>query len=232
MHIYAISDLHLPGGQDKPMSLFGEIWENHFEKICTDWRARVEESDVVLIGGDICWAMNLPQALQDLQAIGQLPGKKVIIRGNHDYWWGSIQRLREALPLGMYALQNDALCLGDVVICGSRGWLCPNDGQFTLQDNKIYLREAQRMRLSLTAARKFGCDKPLIAMIHYPPLNDKKEPSHFTDLFEEYGVDHVIYGHLHGPSLQRAFKGERAGIRYHQTSCDGCDFKLQKILSV
>ena len=125
MKIYAIGDLHLPGGDDKPMEVFGTHWEGHWQKIKQDWLEKVRYEDVVLIPGDISWAMQLEHAVEDLRAVGDLPGRKIILRGNHDYWWGSITRVREALPEGMYALQNDAIELDGVVFCGSRGWTIP-----------------------------------------------------------------------------------------------------------
>ncbi|HML48569.1 MAG TPA: metallophosphoesterase [Clostridia bacterium] len=117
MSIYAIGDLHLPGNETKPMDVFGSHWERHFEKIAADWRARVTEADAVLLPGDISWAMYLQDALRDLQAIDELPGKKFLLRGNHDYWWNSLAKVRAALPKGMVALQNDAWRFGDVMIC-------------------------------------------------------------------------------------------------------------------
>ena len=125
MAIYAIADLHLPGGDIKPMDVFGAHWAGHFEKISEDWRARVKPEDVVLLPGDISWAMALTDARQDLEAIGALPGSKVLLRGNHDYWWSGIGRVRDILPPDMYAVQNDCLCLNDTLICGTRGWLLP-----------------------------------------------------------------------------------------------------------
>lgn len=136
MRVFAIGDLHLPGGEDKPMNVFGDRWDEHFEKISADWKARVGEEDVVLIPGDISWAMQLEHAADDLQAIGSLPGIKILLRGNHDYWWSTITRVRELLPPKMYALQNDAIRIGDYVFCGSRGWT----GEETTDDKKIYAR--------------------------------------------------------------------------------------------
>jgi len=226
--IFAIGDLHLPGGSDKPMHVFGTQWEGHFDKIAADWRLRVEPQDVVLIPGDISWAMQMQDALPDLQAIGALPGKKVLIRGNHDYWWGSISRLRAILPEGMYALQNDALMIGDVVFCGSRGWLQPND-EADAENRKIYQREIVRMELSLQHARKLCPDGPLVVMTHYPPADAAGNPSAMTALFDAYGAKDVVYGHLHGVANATAFAGMIQGVRYHPVSCDGLDFKLYQL---
>ena len=230
MNIYAISDLHLSFSADKPMDIFGGNWEGHFEKIKSDWLATVQEEDVVLIAGDISWAMKLEDALVDLRALADLPGKKVFIRGNHDYWWNGITKLRDSAPNdSFYFLQTDAVRIENFVIVGSRGWTCPGSADYTEQDNKLYLREAERFRLALFEAnkRKEDGDK-LIAMIHFPPFNLKKEPSLFTELFEKNGVETVVFGHLHGAAFF-PLKTVKDGITYHLTSCDKTDFKLVKI---
>lgn len=233
MRVFAISDLHLPGGEAKPMDIFGLHWENHFEKIQADWQQKVAEDDLVLIAGDISWAMRLADAASDLEAIGALPGRKVILRGNHDYWWSSISRVRAALPEGMYAIQHDALTFGDVIICGTRGWISPDSAQATEDDTRIYQREAMRLSLSLAEAEKMretllaqGKKPRIIAMLHYPPFGDKAQASEVTALLSEAGVDDAIYGHLHGPGLQGAFTGTLDGVRYHLTSCDGLGFQV------
>ena len=125
MRVYAIGDLHLPGGAVKPMDVFGAHWENHFARISEDWRGRVKDQDVVLIPGDISWAMQLDGAQADLDAIAALPGRKILLRGNHDYWWNSLTRVRSLLREGCYALQNDSVYLDGLLFCGTRGWTCP-----------------------------------------------------------------------------------------------------------
>ena len=229
MTIFAIGDLHLPGGDTKPMDVFGSHWENHFEKIAGDWRRRVKPDDLVLLPGDISWAMRLEEALPDLEAIGALPGNKVLLRGNHDYWWGTITRLRAALPKGMHALQNDALTVGGYVICGTRGWVLPGDSGLDKEDMRIYQREVMRFEMSLQDAEKRGPDLPKLAMLHYPPFNERQEPSGFTELIERYGVKDVIYGHLHGPGLMGGFTGVWRGIRCYLVSCDSLGFSLLNI---
>lgn len=236
MRVFAISDLHLPGGEKKPMDIFGAHWAGHFDRIRADWTARVAEGDLVLIAGDISWAMRLDAAREDLSAIGRLPGNKVILRGNHDYWWSSISQVRGALPEGMYALQNDALSFGDIILCGTRGWTCPGAPAFTQADEKLYRRELSRLRMSLSAAEALraarlsrGENPWLIAMLHYPPFPDPDRPGEVSALLEAAGVSDVIYGHLHGQALLGAFSGEKRGVRYHQTSCDGLDFRLHAL---
>ena len=228
MAIYAIADLHLPGGDIKPMDVFGAHWAGHFDKISEDWRRRVSDDDVVLLPGDLSWAMALQDAKPDLEAIGSLPGKKVILRGNHDYWWSGIGRVRDALPPNMYAVQNDCLMLNDTLICGTRGWLLPGE-QANSDDLKIYQRELLRLEMTLTQAKRKSQEAPIVCMMHFPPLTDACRDTGFVDLLERYGVGDVVYGHLHGAGLRTAFKGEYRGIRFHLVSCDGLDFKLYQL---
>ncbi len=226
MNIYAISDLHLPA-KEKPMDIFGAHWENHFEKISADWLAKVTDEDIVLLPGDLTWAMRLEDALEDVRRVGELPGRKIILRGNHDYWWGGIGQVRRALPEGIYALQNDAMVLDGYIFAGTRGWTLPGS-EATKDDLKIYERERLRMDMSLKHARRLSADMPLIVMMHYPPFSQASEG--FTDILGQYGVDVCVYGHLHGAGLQYAFNGERDGIMYHQVSCDGLGFKVRRII--
>jgi len=146
MRLFAIGDLHLPGGDDKPMDVFGGQWEDHFLRISQDWRGRVGETDVVLIPGDISWAMQLRDAVADLTAIGALPGRKVLVKGNHDYWWNGVTQVRSALPEGMSVLQHSAIDLEEAVVCGTRGWTIPTkDAPLPPEEWKIYQRELLRL---------------------------------------------------------------------------------------
>lgn len=227
MGLFAIGDLHLPGGQEKPMDIFGDHWEDHFGRISEDWRARVTPEDTVLIPGDISWAMQLAAAKPDLDAIGALPGRKVLIRGNHDYWWSGITQVRCNLPKGMYALQNDALDLGFCVVCGSRGWSFPTpETPLSPEDDKIYRRELLRVEMSLQQGKRLQGDRPLVLMLHYPPLTDQVRDTCFTALAEKYGVTLTVYGHLHGAGIRVAYCGEHHGVRYELTSCDSLGFRL------
>ena len=212
------------------MDVFGGNWEGHLEKIKTDWRAKVKDEDVVLIAGDISWAMKLSAALEDLRCLVDLPGKKVFIRGNHDYWWNGITKLRESAPDESFIfLQTDSVKIENFVIVGSRGWTCPGSPDFTKQDEKLYLRESERFRLAFADAEKqIEEGDKLLVMIHYPPFNLKREDSNFTRLFEEKGVEKVIFGHLHG-SMFFPLESEKNGVEYHLTSCDKTGFRLVKI---
>lgn len=233
MRIFAIGDLHLSGAQPKSMDVFGRHWARHWDRIRANWREVVQPQDVVLVPGDISWAMDLGGAQVDLDEICQMPGQKVLLRGNHDYWWSSLSRVRAALWGDTYALQNDCIRLGDVAVCGTRGWLCPNPGQFSAQDEKIYNRELGRMELSLKAFQKTGLPtENLVVMTHYPPFNDHQEPSGFTALYAQYGVKRAVYGHLHGAGLRNAYEGTMDGVQYFLTSCDYLEFKLQLIAQI
>ena len=230
MNIYAISDLHLSTTADKPMDVFGGGWEGHFEKIKKDWLAKVKDDDIVLICGDISWAMKMQDAFVDLQQIAPLPGKKVCIRGNHDYWWNGITRLRDSAPDGNFVfLQTDAARIGNFVFVGSRGWTCPGSPDFTEQDQKLYLREAERFRLAFAHADKLyqEGDKKIV-LAHYPPFSVKTPETLFTQLFEENGVEKVVFGHIHGASYF-PLRTEKNGIEYHLTACDKVGFGLVKI---
>lgn len=228
MRIFAIGDLHLPGGDKKPMDIFGSHWERHFERIGEDWRARVGQDDVVLIPGDISWAMQLDAAVADLERIAALPGRVLILRGNHDYWWSSLTQLRQRLPGNMHALQNDAYDAGEFVVCGTRGWTIPPASGASAQDEKIYRREELRLGMSLACAAKMAGDRPIIAMLHYPPLTPDclHAGSAFTRLLSAYRVTRCVYGHLHGASIRWGFCGEYAGVRYDLVSCDALNFRL------
>ena len=222
MAVFAISDLHLPARQ-KPMDVFGAHWANHFDKISKDWRARVRNEDIVLLPGDLTWAMHLEEAMEDVRRVGELPGKKLILRGNHDYWWSAIGRVRRALPENMFAIQNDAMLLDGILFAGTRGWTIPG-ADADPDDVRIYNRERLRLEMSMKAARRIDANAPIVAMLHYPPLMESAKG--FSDILENYGVADCVYGHLHGASIAGAVRGLRGGVRYHQVSCDGLDFKL------
>ncbi len=231
MKMFAISDLHISTSTDKPMDIFGGNWVGYMEKIRADWQSKVSDDDVVLIGGDISWAMDIADAQKDILTLVDLPGKKIFIKGNHDYWWSGIGKVRDIMPEGFYALQNDSIKFGNVVICGSRCWSVPGAPDFKEQDMKIYLRETERLKLSLKSAKQTLQDgDKLLALIHYPPFNVRRENSLFTDIFEENNVDAVVYGHLHGKSVRADKLVVKNGIKYYLTSCDQVENKLTEIV--
>ena len=221
MKIFAISDLHLSEACNKPMDIFGGNWENYQQKIQENWKSLISENDLVLIAGDISWAMKLEEAKPDLVWIDKLPGKKIIIKGNHEYWWKSISSVREILPESIMAIQNDSIKIGNYIICGTRGWVVPEKNkELSNEDLKIYKREVERLKLTLRTAQtqKKDGDK-IIAMMHFPPKNSDGEDSEFTKLFEEFGVDIVVFGHLHGYTNCELLS-EKNNIKYYFTSCD------------
>ena len=231
MRLFAIGDLHMDGGDDKPMDVFGSQWDRHFLRISENWRNLVGEEDTVLIPGDISWAMQLENAIPDLQEIGKLPGRKILIKGNHEYWWSSISRVRDSLPAGMTALQHDAADIGPCVVCGTRGWLFPSERMpLDERDEKLCRREIQRLNLALDDAERIAPGKPILVMLHFPPLLASEPETVFTEALEaRKDVKTVVYGHLHGASLANAFAGERRGIRYEPVSCDGIQFCPREI---
>lgn len=229
LSLFVIGDLHLSFGSEKPMDIFGEQWTEHPRRIAESWLEKVKECDVVLVPGDISWALKLKDAMIDLEWLNDLPGKKICIKGNHDYWWQTISKLN-TLYENVHFLQNNCYFYEDYAICGTRGWLCPNDSNFSQKDTKIYLRELNRLELSLKEAKKNGCEK-IIVMLHYPPHNENKEVSGFEELFKKYGVETVVYAHLHGKKYyDLGVKGNRDGIQYHLTSCDYLNFEPLRIL--
>jgi len=224
--IYSISDLHLGNSVDKPMDVFGKNWEGHFEKIKKDWMQKVSDDDVVIIGGDISWAMSPEEAKPDFASIAVLPGKKVILKGNHDYWWQSIGKVKCLLPPDFYPIQNDVVRIGRYLFCGSRGWSSDSDAE---EDKRIYERELIRLELSLKAMQKERQDGDVvIGVTHFPPFDVAQEPTPVTELFSSYGVKKVVYGHLHGNSYAKKRVYIR-GTEYLLTSCDLVDFALVKV---
>lgn len=231
MKIYAISDLHLSINNPKPMNIFGPVWDNYINTIITDWKEKVTDEDVVLIPGDISWAMKFEDAKPDIEFISNLPGKKIMIRGNHDYWWKSISSVRTLLNKNFYALQNDHITIGEYIFCGTRGWQVPEKIQ-SKEDEKIFKREVLRLGLSLQSAKKEQeklKGTKIICLIHFPPFNSRFQESEFTKLFNKYSVDAVIYGHLHGNCSRSEKLIKIKNIPYYLTSCDQVDNKLVEI---
>ncbi|MBQ7529022.1 metallophosphoesterase [bacterium] len=221
MNIFALSDLHLSFTQNKAMDIFGEKWHLHWQKIAENWRRTVKDEDIVLVAGDISWAMRPPEAQEDLLWLEKLPGHKVLIRGNHDYWWQSIGKIRSAYPQ-LNFIQNDVISFGSISICGSRGWAQPGSPEYTEEDIKIYKRELLRLEMGL---QKLDPQAELrVAMLHYPPFGSiSNKSSEFIDLLKKYKVDACIFGHLHnltGPGM--SFSND--GINYYLTSADYLNF--------
>lgn len=205
---------------EKPMDIFGARWKEHDKKLEENWRAVVGDEDTVIIPGDISWGLRLDEALADLDWIHNLPGKKILTKGNHDLWWMGMGKLNK-LHEDMLFLQNTSVEAEEGIwICGSRGWICPGTEGFGEHDEKIYKRELLRLEFSLQEARKHGAER-IIAALHYPPTNDKMQGSGFTQLLEQYGATTCIYGHLHGKeAFKNGLKGNFNGVEYKLVSLD------------
>ena len=229
MGLFSIADLHFGFSVHKPMSIFGAHWEGHSEKIIENWKKEINNEDTVLVPGDISWGMKEEEAEVDLRIINSLPGRKIFLEGNHDYWWKSASKLERKYQ-GMRFLKNNCDIYEDIFICGTRGWICPNDTHFAPQDKKLYEREQIRLRLSLDSAMRKGAEEILL-MMHFPPVNDRQENSAFLDIIHEYPVRQVVYGHLHGKSSHdNGIKGEKDGINFHLISADYLNFCPKRIL--
>lgn len=233
MKVFAISDLHLSINNSKPMNIFGPVWDNYLDEIIVDWNKKVSEDDIVLLAGDLSWAMKLEDAKADIEFLKDLKGTKILIRGNHDYWWSTISKVRNILPKGIYALQNDSMVFGNYIFCGTRGWIVDDSKMTDSNDKKIFDRELIRLEMSLQEAKKMqeeDKNKQIICLIHYPPFDKNNNPTKFTDLIEKYEVKTVVYGHLHGkvPNVKEVLNLN--GVKYYLTSCDMVKNKLIEIL--
>jgi len=234
MSIYVIGDLHLSFKNPKPMDIFGDNWENHEEKIKQDWLLKVKDEDTVILAGDFSWAINMEDALDDFQFINNLPGKKILLKGNHDYWWTTVTSMKRKLEqnniLNIDFLYNNSFEIENKILCGTRGWsLLEEDSD---EDKKIIDREVGRLKYSIQdGIQKYGDEKEIIVFLHYPPITQaylfKNEPSPFIEVLKEYEIKKCYYGHLHGPSIKDAVNGNIEEIELKLVSADGVDFELQ-----
>ena len=223
MSLFAIADTHLSFGTDKPMDVF-QGWENYVSRLAENWRAIVTDRDTVVIAGDISWGMDLTQALPDFRFLHELPGKKIILKGNHDYWWSTRKKAETCFAQNgldtLSVLFNNAFEVGSVAVCGTRGWLAESCSD---EDRKVLLREAGRLQMSLDAAKALGREP--VVFLHYPPLNaDGTWCPEIYSVLQSAGVRYVYYGHLHGPSCRMAVQGEKDGIHLSLISCDALRF--------
>lgn len=225
--IYAIGDLHFDPIGDKPMDIFGKKWINHKEKILESWKSKVTDDDLVLLVGDISWGLKLEDAYKDLKLIDELPGYKIISKGNHDYWWSSLNKLDGLKLEKTKFLFNNSYTFGDYAIVGTRGWISRDMSEFKKDDEKIYSREVIRLENSIKVAEK---GKKLIAMIHYPPYNQDFTVNEFSNLLTENNVEICIYGHLHAEGHKQVFNGVKNDVLYKCVSSDYVDFKIQEIV--
>ena len=235
MSIYAIADLHLSFNHPKPMDIFGNNWENHAVKIKDDWIKNVKDQDTVLIPGDFSWETYLEDTYKDFEFLDKLPGRKILLKGNHDYWWTTLTNIRNYLKENNFntidILSNNSYELENYMVVGTRGW------DYTKQDDrKIIQREIGRLKLSLEDAKNTNENKPILVCMHYPPISKNYLNNEFErkiiNLLKEYKVKKCIYGHLHGVSHAQAIVGEREGIEFNLVSADYLNFKLFKIQSI
>lgn len=236
MSIYVIGDLHLPFGEDKPMDIFGEKWQGYTEKLKEDWKYKVKPEDTVILAGDFSWATYLKNTYKDFEYINNLPGRKILLKGNHDYWWTTIKSMKQYLEENKFQniefLHNNSFCIENRIIVGTRGWALLD----TENSSKMIKRESLRLELSIKdAIQKYGADKERICIMHYPPLtktkmkNEYTYDSEFLDVMKKYNIKKCYYGHLHGNSHKDAVEGDVDGITYRLISADYLDFKLVQI---
>ena len=231
MRIFAISDLHLSFEADKPMDIFGPAWADHTARIKENWKGLVSHDDVVLIPGDISWAMRMSEAEKDFAFIDELPGRKIIIKGNHDYWWASLSKVKKFVPETVIPLQNSALAVDNIGIAGSRLWIDQdlNLEKATPEDKKIWERELVRLRQSLAALPE-GLDARII-MTHYPPISLDGKPGRAVDIASQFGCDVWVFGHMHLGNLDYdGFNRTIGRTRYEFVSADYLKFTPKLIL--
>lgn len=224
MKIFSIADLHLSFNEniDKPMDIFGTGWDMHTDRLKAAWTELVSDGDVVVIPGDSSWAMRLDEAIADFDWIHELPGTKLISKGNHDLWWGRINYLN-SLYDDIIFLQNECYYIESMntVICATRGWPYPGSDEYTDHDEKIYSRELLRLRMGLDAAKEKAPGAEIIVALHYPPSGSDGHETEFTSMMESYGVKTCVYGHLHGAvAFGKGIKGQYRGVEYKLVSLD------------
>lgn len=222
MSLFAIADTHLSFGADKPMDIF-RGWENYEERLEKNWRAVVTDNDTVVIPGDISWSMSLEGAKEDFAFLHSLPGQKLILKGNHDYWWNTRTKIEKFWTENgfttLHLVHNSAYKVGDFCVCGTRGWFYDAEKD---ADKKVILREAGRLRTSIREAKKLGGE--IIVFLHYPPLSLTATCDELLSVLEEEEIKRCYYGHLHGASKYRAFTGERNGVKFALISGDFLEF--------
>lgn len=218
MSLFAIADTHLSLGTDKPMDIF-KGWSGYVDKLRENWESTVSDSDTVVIAGDISWGMSLDGALDDFRFIDSLPGQKIILKGNHDYWWTTMRKMETFLNQNemntIRFLHNNTITFGDIAVCGSRGWFFDAEES---ADNKVLLREAGRLRTSINLAKETGLEP--VVFLHYPPITQNMVCEEIYNVLLETGVRRCYYGHLHGPSMTRSINSVRDGIEFALISCD------------
>ena len=235
MSIFVIGDLHLSFNDNKPMDIFGENWKNHEEKIKSNWLNKVKENDVVVLPGDFSWATYLENTEKDFEYLNKLPGKKLLLKGNHDYWWTTLTSMRNFLSEKNFKnidfIYNNAYEYGNVVLTGTRGWGNTEDND----NQKLLKREQIRLELSIKdGIERYGNNKEIIVFMHYPPITNlqiyENQTNEFIEILRKYNVKKCYYAHLHGNSIKEAIIGKYFGVEFNLVSADSLDFKLMKIV--
>ena len=235
MSIWTIADLHLSFCVDKPMNIFGDNWDNYEEKLKQDWLSKVKEEDTIILGGDFSWGTYLEETIKDFKFINDLPGTKILLKGNHDYWWQTVKSMDNFLKENsfekIYFLYNNSYLVENKIIVGTRGWSLNFDEPDT---EKLYNRELIRLELSIKdGVNKFGEDKEMICFMHYPPITrnmiSNNVKSKYIDLLKQYNISKLFYGHLHGASHKDAVEGEIDGVNIKLVSSDYLKFSLFNI---
>lgn len=225
MSLFTIGDLHLPLGINKPMDIFGEKWENYVERTADNWQSKVSANDTVVLPGDFSWATYLEQTYKDFEFLNKLNGKKILLKGNHDYWWTTLAKMNKFIAESGFEsisfLHNNAYSYRRTAICGTRGWLHPTWNGVTEKDLKIFSREVERLTISLKCAK--DCDE-IYVFTHYPPISPTLEENDFTRTLRKYNVTRCIYGHLHSHSHKNAVNKTVDGIEYMLVSGDYIGF--------
>ena len=234
MSIFVIGDLHLSFNNTKPMDIFGENWSGHEEKIKKNWMEKVKENDLVVLPGDFSWETYLENTTLDFEYLNNLPGKKLLLKGNHDYWWTTLTSMRIFLKENNFTnidfLYNNSYEFENKILCGTRGWSIVDEEM----DKKLIKRELIRLELSIKdGISKFGTDKEIIVFMHYPPITKSRmltsQETEFIEMMNTYHIKRCYYGHLHGSSIHDAVEGTINGIELKLISADGLDFDLIKI---
>lgn len=227
MGLYVIGDLHLSFGTDKPMDIF-HGWEDYVDRLTENWQSRITPEDTVVVAGDFSWGMTMEEALPDFRYLDRLNGRKLLLKGNHDYWFSTKTKVENALAAegisGISILFNNAYPCGEYAVCGTRGWF---NEPGSAADKKVMAREAGRLRLSLEAGKQLG-KKPIV-FLHYPPIGASSRSEELIALLQEYGVERCYYGHLHGQSCRNAVNGTVDGIEYRLISGDYIQFDPQLV---
>ncbi len=228
MALYALGDLHLSFGADKPMDIFGKAWENHVEKIRAGF-APLSAEDVTVLCGDLSWGMDFDGCREDFLFVDRLPGKKIVLKGNHDYWWSTVSKAKtffaENSITTIDILNNNCFFYGDKALCGTRGWFYEEETG-SAHDKKIMARELMRLETSLKAAG----DREKYVFLHYPPIYGNYVCEEILELFEKYSVTLCCAGHIHGKGASLRFEGERNGTQYRLVSSDFLGFRPLRLL--